>query len=468
MSKTLTEQQKKQMLYAIQSDEKLYNKILDDILNKQISLMQWDYDILGWGYTHQDLKNYFGRNMRLTKYLNKQIYPKYKNEIDKLLLQRQKKKEIQSITQIRDLKKVMQLIQKYNIQDQQLLKKLYQIHKSNDDLTLLQKLVDKIEDRQTKMKFEQSKLYQPSLFAKKKFVQIAKQLYKDYCNAYIIAKYVYSSASGYMNVVNKYVHQISQRVLGTLKDGKLTRNVYIKIRVNKNEIKAKELQDFNFIFVQIYSPYVTDKQVNKIGIGCSNSFNIPSYAIKKPGVQQGEACYWDQNGNNSHANIHLGVQSDDFQNLWKKQYEDTLQHQLIHVFELQFGYLNKNVDYVYDEDEYLKSFNTLDPDDQITDISWKAQDYWVSGAQFTPYMANLLSICKYKYQHGTSAIQLAKKISQIKFKNIQQFNDLVDYFVEEDDYINQSGLTWLYHLKQKDRKLFEYAKKKLINKILKF
>jgi hypothetical protein len=48
--------------------------------------MQWDYDILGWGYTHQDLKNYFDHNMRLTKYLNKQIYPKYKNEIDKLLL----------------------------------------------------------------------------------------------------------------------------------------------------------------------------------------------------------------------------------------------------------------------------------------------------------------------------------------------------------------------------------------------
>ena len=455
------------MLYAIQSDEKLYNKILDDILNKQISLMQWDYDILGWGYTHQDLKNYFGHNMRLTKYLNKQIYPKYKNEIDKLLLQRQKKKEIQSITQIRDLKKVMQLIQKYNIQDQQLLKKLYQIHKSNDDLTLLKKLVDKIEDRQIKMKFEQSKLYQPSLFAKKKIVQIAKQLYKDYCNAYIIAKDVYSSASGYMNVVNKYVHQISQRVLGTLKDGKLTHNIYVKIRVNKNEIKAKEMQDFNFIFVQIYSPQIKNKQVKKIGIGCTDSFNIPSYAIKKPGVQQGEACYWDQNGNDSQANIHMGVDPNDFQNLWKDEYEETLQHQLIHVFELVYGYLNKKVDYSQDDEEYSQSFEYMDTDDDMDALNWKTQEYWANGTQFTPYIANLLSLFKRKHQQGVSSVQLAKKLSQVKFKDFEETNDLIEYLIGKD-HISDAGIVWLYHVSQKDRKLFEYAKKKLINKILKF
>lgn len=466
MGKTFTEQQKKQIMYAIQSDKKLYDKILDDMINKQISLMQWDYNNLDWGFTFEDLKSYFDSNFRLTKYINNQIYPKYKTEIDQLLFERQKKKAIQSLLTLVSLNQVMQIVQLYDVTDQQLLKKLYQKHKSNDDLILLQKLVDRIEDTTVKRKFEQSKLYQPSLFAKKKFINIAKQLYNDMNKSYMIAKDVYAVAN-YMSVVNKYIRQVSNKILSHLKDGNLVKNTIIKIKVNKNEIKNQIAKDFNCIFVEIHSPKIKDHQWIFWGINCSDKFNFNN--IERPTQDVGYCSWADGDEKPIHAEIHIGVDNQNFETNWKNNYEDTLQHQLIHIFQNHFGYKNKQL--LYDQknvQNYQNSFDFFDDDPQ-NDFNWKVQDYYGDDIQFTPYLANLISIFKRSYENGVSKDKIFYMLKNTDFNSVNDVKQLCDWFNTLDKNAgSDSSIKWLYHIGQKDKRLFDYAYKKLINKILNF
>lgn len=466
MGKRLTQQQKKQMMYAIQSDKQLYDKIINDMINRQIVLSQWDLQYLEWGFTEEDLKSYFDYNDRLQKYMNNQIYPKYKNEIDQLLFERQKKKDLENITTLRVLKSVMQLIQKYDVQDQQLLKQLYQIHKSNDDLTLLQKLVDRIEDNRVKQKFEQSKYYQPTLFAKKKFINVAKELFSQMNKSYKIAKDVYAVAN-YMSVVNKYVHEVSNKVLSATKDGNLIYNLIVKIKVNKNEIKNQLVKDYNCIFIEVYSPNIKNKEWKFGGINCSDKFNFRN--IHKPQIDDGYATWLQENGNPMQPEIHLGVDNQDFETNWKNNYEDTLQHELIHVFQNHFGYKNKRLNYdSQNVQEYWDSFNRFDDDPQ-NDFNWKVQDYYGEDIQFTPYLANIISIFKRVFENGVQKEKIFQMLKNTDFNSSDDVKQLCNWFNELQGYLgSDSSIIWLYHIRRKDKQLFDYAYKKLINKILNF
>lgn len=444
------------MMYAIQSDKQLYDKIINDMINQQIALMKWDFQYFDWGFTAEELKNYFDSNFRLTKYINNQIYPKYKTEIDQLLFERQKKRDLENITTLIDLKIVIQLIQKYDVQDQQLLKQLYQIHKSNDDLTLLQKLVDRIKDNRVKQKFEQSKLYQPTLFAKKKFINIAKQIYNLQLNISKISKQIYAVGM-YMSVVNKYFDLINKKVLQKINGDNLKYNLCIKVRVNKRDIKNNLAKDFNDIYIEISSPKIKNKQIETIGINCSDKF-IPKMDF--PQIDDGYTFNQDYNGRLTHSTIHIGVDSQNFKKYWQYNGQDTLQHELIHVFELAYGYKNKNLNYIQNQN-YEKSLQ------EENDLSWLANDYYGDEGQFTPYLSNLVSIFRKLFNDGMTKESLITKLKQVDFTNSSQVDNFSQWVCNQGIY-SDSAIVWLYHVRMKDKTLFDYAFKKLINKILKF
>lgn len=181
MPKNLTQLQKIDIFYAICSDQQLYDKIIQDIVNKQIILGKYDYDKLSWDFNFDEAKDYFDSNERLKTYVNNQIYPKYKKQIDVILFEKQKKEDIQSLSQRKLLSQVIDIIQKYDIKDQSILKKLYSMYKSDKETELLQKIVDRIDDKTIKKDFQKSKLYHPDLFAK-----IARQIYNEYSMLYNI------------------------------------------------------------------------------------------------------------------------------------------------------------------------------------------------------------------------------------------------------------------------------------------
>ena len=109
----------------------------------------------------------------------------------------------------------------------------------------------------------------------------------------------------------------------------------------------------------------------------------------------------------------------------------------------------------------------MDNDDDMSPLLWQTQDYWSIGHQFTPYLANLISLFKNAFQNGVSKKQLVEKIRNVKFDNWQETNDLIEFLIGKQ-HLSDSPIIWLYQLKNKDKKIFEYAKRKLINKILKF
>lgn len=459
MSKNLTQQQKQQMLLVIQSDIKLYEQILSDVFDGTISLSQFDYDKLGWDYSYDDVEDYFRSNRRLTKYLNNQIYPKYKKQIDQLLYKRQKDKDMQSIIVSNNLSKDVQIIQKYDVKDQDLLKKMYQKYKDNEDKNMLKRLVDRIDDQIIKGRFQRSKFYQPTLFA-----SIAKSLYNDYNNAYMIAKQVYA-ASNYMSVCSKYVRQITQKVLQYVKDDKLQYNLCLKIKVEKYLIKNQLAKDLNYIFVEIYSPKITNNQIKTIGINCNDQFTPK---MSHPNIDDGYCIWFEGQGKPFQSQIHIGVDNQNFENSWKIFYQDTLQHQLIHIFENHFGYKNKHLNYDRNNNQnYQQSFLYINDEDTYADFDFRLQDYYADDIQFTPYLADLIHLFKMLYEKGKTKEEIIKRLKKTDFKNMYSVQDLCDWLLENVD-SSDSAIKWLFHVYQKDQNLFKYAYKKLVGKILNF
>ena len=190
---SFSDKEKQRIVDLIRYEDELYNKILDDIMQEQFVLTQWDYAKLGWNYTKDDLKAYFDSNYRLKRFIQNQIYPTYKRQIDELIEQDNKRKyeqqksfDINSLNTLQDINKIVSIIEKYNITDQDILINVYQKIKHSDKDYLIKKIVDRINNVQIKKQFERLQFYHPNLFARKKFISISKQIFstlnKNYLN----------------------------------------------------------------------------------------------------------------------------------------------------------------------------------------------------------------------------------------------------------------------------------------------
>lgn len=288
-------------------------------------------------------------------------------------------------------------------------------------------------------------------------------MYKTAKELIKIAKQILSY-SGYMKPINKYMDKITDQVMKHVKDGKLQHNLLIQMGIkNPNQIKDKN-QLYNYFTVSIYSPDIKN-----------NKYEYRYFNCHKPHTNNMLCkCNYDQaftNGNHIYLGVSAGLTKNEdrsFEELWDKYYEDTLQHELVHVFELFFGYKNKKLDYKnFDENEYDKSFDSFDEDNPELDFNWEVGYYYSHDVEFTPYLVNLISFFKNIYKSGVKKEQIVKMINNVNFNNTNDVKQFCNVF-DEKGFHNDSPIKWFYHLNKKDKKLFNYAKKKLINAIMNF
>lgn len=272
------------------------------------------------------------------------------------------------------------------------------------------------------------------------FIKIAKQIY---------------AAGQYLPIVTKYLHEIYNTIKKRLKDGNLIHNMCIRIKIDKHDIKNEENKDFNYIIIEMSSPQITNKQIEIIGIRCSSSFR---FNMQFPQIDDG-VSYYDEN---MIPEIHMGVKAEDFQNYWNINAEDTLEHQLIHIFEGFFGYKNKNLNYNREnQDNYDDAFNIED------EYDWKVKDYFSDHGEYTPYLTNLISALKKIYNKTMNKNKVINLIKNTDFNDKQSVRKLSKIFEDYDIY-SDSCIIWLYHLCRNNTELFNITKKKIINRILKF
>ena len=160
--------------------------------------------------------------------------------------------------------------------------------------------------------------------------------------------------------------------------------------------------------------------------------------------------------------IHIGVDS---QNIRWYDYEDTIQHELIHCFELSYGYTNKNLNYNIDDEEYQKSFSHFDNVNNLNnEFDWQLQDYYGTGLQFSSYLTNLISLFKQLYARIGVKDKLKQLLLNTNFSDYKSVRKLCGYCKQNQIY-NIVPLFWLYHLKNENQNLFKTAIIKLTKKI---
>lgn len=274
-----------------------------------------------------------------------------------------------------------------------------------------------------------------------------------------IAKYIHSVGL-YMSCINKYLQQVKSILVDYIHEGKLNSNLIIKLKINKNQIKNIYEKDSNFLFIQIYSPNLYKKEFQKIGINCTNNFSLTNQIIQKPQIDN---MYSDYN------TIHIGLDYQEFEQDF--QYHlDVIQHEMIHVFEMVFGYKNKKFDYdkIIKQKQYENSWQYLtNLKEQLTTdyLSWETEGYYGDDVEINPYTTNFISNCKKIIAKGADKKEVIDNIAKTNWDDIQSIQDLIFYFEDDYNVNNESPIYMLYHVRKKNQNKFKSIIKRILTKL---
>ena len=265
-------------------------------------------------------------------------------------------------------------------------------------------------------------------------------------------------------VINKYLPKVKKVIFDNVKDDKLMHNLYLRLNVNRHDIKNEFAKDL-YCHIEISSPDIKKSDVISVGINCSS----PSYAS----MDYPDAFEAYCNTDDKFVIIHLGVQKENFESLYNDFYQDNLQHQMIHAFQLSYGYINKlqNNDNI-DVNDYENSFNITNQDSETYDINnefdWRGKVYYADVTQFNTYLTNLISVLKKIYNAGKDKKYLEQILVKTNFKNHVEVKKLIGEIRQKKIMISYSIFVWLYHLANNNKDLFNKAIKTALRKINEF
>lgn len=272
-----------------------------------------------------------------------------------------------------------------------------------------------------------------------------------------IAKQVYA-AGLLLKVVEKYLDKIKKEYEESLVNGKLLHNICMRIKINKHDIKNKFNEDFNYVFVQFSNKKLNRNKIIQVGIDCNSNF-VPIMDFPQ------DWAGYANTGDDQNPDIHIGI---NLENPSWQNYQDTVQHQLVHCFQLFYGYKNKNLSYYQDDEAYNNSFLNIENSNNFYDyFDWKNQDYYSSTIEFSTYLTNLISMFRKLYQKINDKNKLKQLINKTNFSDSKSVRRLCGEF-SKNKIFECNALIWAYHLKNENPNLFSKAIKKLLNKINSF
>lgn len=261
-------------------------------------------------------------------------------------------------------------------------------------------------------------------------------------------------------VVNKYLPKIKKVIFENVKNDKLMHNLFIRLNINRHDIKNEFAKDF-YCHIEISSPDIKKNDIKKIGINCS----APSYVRMNYPDAFDAYC----NVDDKFVCIYAGVLQKDFISNYNNFYQDNLQHQMIHAFQLFYGYTNKlqNNDNI-DVNNYEDAFNVINQDEETYNIDnefdWRAKDYYCDITQFNTYLTNLISVLKKIYNETKNKNYLEQILLKTDFKNHNEVKKLIN-IIQKNITISVNPFIWLYHLINNDKELFTKAIKMALRKI---
>ena len=253
-------------------------------------------------------------------------------------------------------------------------------------------------------------------------------------------------------VIKNYSNLIKQSVRKYFKDSLIT-NLIVNIAIDKNDIKSSADSVLTLFLIN------NDISCNDFKV---IDINNPKHRHIKIDIDKEDSGYGSYYKTNDQENIIAVFGENEYDIDW---YFETIEHELIHLFELDYGYSNKNIkqqpEYYYEND-----YNWHLSNEKFGFLNKKFEKYFTDAKEYTAYFYDLINFSKkFIRQNNLTIKKYFNLLLELDFNNINSF---YKFYRKNKNNINGiESIAFIYHLYQKDKQLFNKTMVKLFNNLYK-